>query len=143
MQNKTESEEMIHIPKWEYEKLKGYLKPQKDWQDRDDELTEAIDELHPCETGDHKTYTRAMELIGNRHSKGSLVCLVNYFLAREKQLKTMQERIEDSEIIKLRYTQGYNQEQMSWDYAQGLSNADDCVDSGVLAIQKYVKGEMM
>jgi hypothetical protein len=78
MTNKTESEEMVLIPKWEYEKLKA-----------------------------------------------------------------MQERIEDSEIIKLRYTQGYNQEQMSWDYAQGLSNADDCVDSGVLAIQKYVKGEMM
>jgi hypothetical protein len=77
--------------KVELQQLKGYLKPQKDWQDRDDELTDEIENLHPCETGDHKTYTKAMELIGNRHSKGSLVCLVNYFLAREKKLKAMQE----------------------------------------------------
>ena len=71
--------------------FKVYLEPKKDWSDRDDELTEAIDALHPCETGDHKTYTKAMELIGNRHSKGSLVCLVNYFLVREKQHKVMEE----------------------------------------------------
>jgi hypothetical protein len=58
-----------------------------------------------------------------------------------KQLKAMQERVGDSKIIKLRYTQGYNQEQMSWDYAQGLSNADDCVDNGVKAIQKYINNE--
>lgn len=148
MIDKTDSEEMILIPKWEYEKLKGYLKPQKEWQDRDDELTEAIDELHPCETGDHQTYTKAMELIGNRHSKGSLVCLVNYFLAREKQLKAMQERVgELKELVKIQKHEANQRDadQYSIGMANGLilslATLNNINPKYVEVNPQYIKGE--
>ena len=53
--------------------------------DKEDYLTEAINQAHPLETGDHSTYGEALELVGNRHSKGSLVDLVNYLLVKNKR----------------------------------------------------------
>lgn len=57
---------------------------EKDWADTDDDLTEVINDAHPIETEDYELYTEAMRLIGNRHSKGSLVMLVNYLLRKIK-----------------------------------------------------------
>lgn len=55
-----------------------------DWDaDREDEWTERINGHHPCNTGDHKTYAKAMELVGNRHSKYALVDLVNFLLRNQ------------------------------------------------------------
>lgn len=50
--------------------------------DRDDYLTKSIDAMHPLRTGDHTTYAKAVELVGNRHDKYSLVDLVNYLLRK-------------------------------------------------------------
>jgi hypothetical protein len=54
------------------------------WEDREDDLTPAIDAAHPMRTGDHATYERAVDLVGNRHSKQSLVALVNYLLVNQR-----------------------------------------------------------
>jgi hypothetical protein len=50
------------------------------WGDRSDEWSKRIAAAHPMETGDHVTYIKAMEMVGNRHSKGALVELVNWLL---------------------------------------------------------------
>lgn len=49
-------------------------------RDRDDEWTQRIADAHPLNTGDHDTYAIAMQMVGNRHSKGALVELVNWLL---------------------------------------------------------------
>lgn len=54
--------------------------PAEEWEDRPDDLSEAVRAAHPCITKDYATYSRAMELVGNRHSKGALVNLVCYLL---------------------------------------------------------------
>lgn len=41
----------------------------------------AIKAAHPMRTGRHELYTEAMRLVGERHSKGDLVDLVNWLLA--------------------------------------------------------------
>ena len=48
--------------------------------DRTDRWTDRIEEAHPCNTGSHNVYAIAMEMVGNRHSKGALVELVNWLL---------------------------------------------------------------
>ena len=48
--------------------------------DRIDQWSERIAAAHAIETGDHKTYAVAREMVGNRHSKGALVELVNWLL---------------------------------------------------------------
>jgi hypothetical protein len=55
--------------------------PDASWEDRTDEFTGAIDKAHPHHTKDFPTYTKALELVSNRHSKGALVGLVNYLLS--------------------------------------------------------------
>lgn len=50
------------------------------WDDREDDMSAAIKESHPVHTGDHASYQRAMELVGNRYSKFALVALVNHLL---------------------------------------------------------------
>lgn len=57
------------------------------WMDRKDDLSDAIEASHPLKTGRHDLYQRAMELVGNRHSKGGLVCLVNHLLAEADSLR--------------------------------------------------------
>jgi hypothetical protein len=49
-------------------------------EDVDDECTIAIDAAHPINTGDHERYRRASELVDNRHSKQSIINLVNWLL---------------------------------------------------------------
>jgi hypothetical protein len=51
-----------------------------------DEWSERIAAVHPTLTGDHATYAKAMEMVGNRHSKGALVELVNWLLLGEPSL---------------------------------------------------------
>lgn len=58
-----------------------------DWSDRPDDMTAAIKASHPVNSGDHKTYVRAMELVGNRYSKGALVMLVHHLLRLATQEK--------------------------------------------------------
>jgi hypothetical protein len=50
------------------------------WGDRDDEWSARIAVAHPLRTGDDATYGVAMRMVGNRHSKGALVELVNWLL---------------------------------------------------------------
>jgi len=47
---------------------------------REDEYTQKISKAHPLETGDHVTYSKAVELVSNRHDKYDLVDLVNCIL---------------------------------------------------------------
>jgi hypothetical protein len=56
------------------------------WEDKPDALTAAVDATHPVYTKDYETYTEALELVSNRHSKGSLVGLVNYLLVQNKAI---------------------------------------------------------
>jgi hypothetical protein len=56
------------------------------WEDKPDALTAAVDATHPVYTKDYKTYTEALELVSSRHSKGSLVGLVNYLLVQNKAI---------------------------------------------------------
>jgi hypothetical protein len=53
------------------------------WDDRPDDLTPAIDA--DFETHDfYARYARAMELVGNRHSKSALVNLVAFLLIKKE-----------------------------------------------------------
>lgn len=68
------------------EKARGVLKdgppePQE-WADRPTPEDAAIAEAFPTRSGRHDTYQRAMRLVGDRHSKGALVALVNWLLIR-------------------------------------------------------------
>lgn len=51
------------------------------WQDKSDQWQDSIDAAHPTKTGKHDTYAKALDMVGNRHSKGALVDLVNWLLA--------------------------------------------------------------
>tara|TARA_R110000737_G_scaffold64473_3_gene92185 strand:+ start:1182 stop:1421 length:240 start_codon:yes stop_codon:yes gene_type:complete len=48
--------------------------------DQHDFLTPHVREANPVSSGSFKTYALAQELVSNRHTKGSLVALVNYLL---------------------------------------------------------------
>ena len=50
------------------------------WADVTDEWSEAIREAFPTRSGSHDEYATAMKMVGNRHSKGKLVALVNWLL---------------------------------------------------------------
>lgn len=54
------------------------------WSDKKDEWSEAIDAAHPTRSGAHAEYATAMQMVGNRHSKGELVDLVTWLLVRLK-----------------------------------------------------------
>jgi hypothetical protein len=53
-----------------------------EWSDKPDDLTDQIKAAHPHHTRDFATYTRALEAVSNRHSKGELVNLVNFLMSR-------------------------------------------------------------
>jgi hypothetical protein len=55
------------------------------WEDTPDEWTEEIDAAFPTRSGSHEEYATALRMVGNRHSKGALVALVNWLLVRSKQ----------------------------------------------------------
>lgn len=55
------------------------------WQDDPDaSYKDIIQANHPTVTGDHETYSDAMRLVGQRHSKYALIDLVNWLLVRLK-----------------------------------------------------------
>ncbi len=54
------------------------------WKDTPDQWSEAIAAAHPTKTKDFATQDIAREMVGNRHSKGALIDLVNWLLV-EKQ----------------------------------------------------------
>jgi hypothetical protein len=55
--------------------------------DTDDEHTEAILAAHPIKSGDWSHWNAALEMVGNRKSKGSLVMLVNWLLKERDQAR--------------------------------------------------------
>jgi hypothetical protein len=50
------------------------------WEDRPDAWTDRIKAAFPTRSGSHEQYALAMKMVGNRHSKGELVALVNWLL---------------------------------------------------------------
>jgi len=50
------------------------------WDEKDDQWTTAIDESHPLKTKAYAAYDTAMEMVGNRRTKGSLVDLVCWLI---------------------------------------------------------------
>lgn len=55
------------------------------WADRPDEWSAAIEAAFPTRSNSHKEYCVAMKMVGNRHSKGELVSLVNWLLVEQKK----------------------------------------------------------
>lgn len=53
------------------------------WSDTPDEHTPAITAAFPTRSGSHAEFAQAMQMVGNRQSKGALVALVNWLLVRE------------------------------------------------------------
>lgn len=83
MPNKSAKRVGRHIVKPEPTKTTetGLPKVASDWDDdREDRWSERIAKAHPTNTGLHTHYAIAMEMVGNRHSKGALVELVNWLL---------------------------------------------------------------
>ena len=72
-----------HVAKLAIEAYEAAKSPEQpdDWSDKPDQWQAAIDAAHPTITEKHKTYAKALEMVSNRHSKGSLVDLVNWLLA--------------------------------------------------------------
>ncbi len=58
--------------------------------DKPDEWSAEIDAHHPLTTGAHKQYTAAMQMVGNRRSKGALVDLVCWLLQKAEKTATAQ-----------------------------------------------------
>ena len=59
----------------------------RDWRDRPTPEDEDIDAAHPVNSDRHETYMEAMRLVGDRHSKSSLVAMVNWLLTRIEDLE--------------------------------------------------------
>jgi hypothetical protein len=63
----------------------------RDWRDRPTPEDEDIDAAHPVNSDRHETYAKAMRLVGDRHSKSSLVAMVNWLLTRVEDLEAKQQ----------------------------------------------------
>lgn len=57
------------------------------WEDKPSPEDKEISAAHPMHSGNHKRYQRAAELISSRHSKGSLINLVNWLLSQIEEKK--------------------------------------------------------
>lgn len=68
-----------------------------DWDDKPLPEDERIKAAHPTRTGRHDLYAEAMRLVGARHSKGGLVELVNWLLARIDDLEDTLDGIPECE----------------------------------------------
>jgi hypothetical protein len=66
------------------DEIKKRVREVSEWKDVDDEWTDAIKAAHPARSGAHDEYATAMKMVGHRHSKGELVALVTWLLARLK-----------------------------------------------------------
>jgi hypothetical protein len=71
----------------EIERLATFLDEIMHWQDAKDEWTEAIRAAHPSRSESHGEYGIAMRMVGNRHSKGELVALVNWLLVERRRTR--------------------------------------------------------
>jgi hypothetical protein len=60
------------------------LRHELNWEDVDDEWSEAIARAHPTLSGSHDAWGTAMNMVGHRHSKWQLVALVNWLLVSKK-----------------------------------------------------------
>lgn len=88
------------------EKLEDELAAMREWKDVEDEWSEAINAAFPTRSGSHGQYGVAMKMVGNRHSKGELVALVNWLLVmRDNAHAAAVARAEraESELEKARY----------------------------------------
>jgi hypothetical protein len=56
------------------------------WEDAGDEWDGAIRNAEPMNSGSHHHYATAMNMVGNRHSKASLVSLTNWHLVERSRL---------------------------------------------------------
>lgn len=64
------------------------LRNTNDWHDYDDEWTPQIDAAHPVNTkSNDEHWACALDLVGSRRSKGSLVDLVGWLLAENARLR--------------------------------------------------------
>lgn len=57
------------------------------WEDIKDEWSRAISAAHPTRSGSHDEYRVALQMVGNRHSKGELVDLVNWLLVELRKAR--------------------------------------------------------
>lgn len=60
--------------------LQAEVEKWRQWQDEPSPEDGEIEAAFPTRSGSHAAYARAMELVRTRHSKGSLVALVNWLL---------------------------------------------------------------
>jgi hypothetical protein len=58
------------------------------WEDVNDGWTERIKASHPGRSGDHDAYAIALQLVGNRRSKGTLVALVTFLLHEHTKMQS-------------------------------------------------------
>lgn len=65
------------------------------WEDRVDKWTFAVKAAHPVRSESHDEYAVAMKMVGNRHSKGALVELVNWLLTLLKETLPMLDRADE------------------------------------------------
>ena len=65
--------------------VEGSQEPE--WSDTPDEWSKDIKAAFPTRSGSHEHYATAMQLVGNRHSKGELVALVNWLLVLLEKAK--------------------------------------------------------
>lgn len=60
------------------------LQPELWHDEKQDQWSPEIEAAHPMKTGAHAEYAMALEMVGNRRSKGALVALVCWLLQRSK-----------------------------------------------------------
>lgn len=56
------------------------------WSDKPTADDAAINAAHPANSGNHKRYQIAMDMVGARHSKGALVEMTNWLLSEIERL---------------------------------------------------------
>jgi len=93
-----------------------------EWLDREDEHTEAINAVHPLRTGNHALRATANEMVGNRHSKGALVDLVNWLLVEKLQRDETINKMAEALLYALQQHEG-RLTPMHNDWSAGARNA--------------------
>lgn len=113
-------------------KLEGFLGP---WDcDKPDEYSDRIDDAFPTRSDSHNEYALAMELVGNRNSKGALVALVNWLLLERTTRPVVVSRVRDL-LVKIHSTRLEDDEEVC-----SCGECSQCCAREALAeIQKVVK----
>lgn len=71
------------------------------WGDKPDEYTAEIQAAHPMATKDYATYTKAVGMVGNRHSKYALVDLVNWLLVKATLPQSQGDGLTEEEAVEV------------------------------------------